>query len=172
MPQCVGQAVLRHAGGNGGLLGRAQSRRDKILVRLQPANGAEPRDVYAPADIFERLERAPSPPPRIRALSPFDPLIRDRVRPERLFGFRYRIEVFVPAAKREYGYYVFPLLEGDRFIGRIDMVHDRRGSDDLVVKGLWLEPKVVMTKGRRSKIEAELERVRRFVNAAGISGFS
>lgn len=145
---------------------------DVMQVIVEPATGSKPRTVYAPADILDRLSRVPAPPPRIRALSPFDPLIRDRSRLEQLFGFRYRIEVFVPAAKREYGYYVFPLLEGDRFIGRIDMVHDRRDSDDLIVKGLWLEPKVSMTKGRRLKIEAELERVRRFVEAAGISGFN
>ncbi len=58
----------------------------------------------------------------MRVLSPFDPTLRDRDRTERLFGFFYRIEVFVPEPKRQYGYYVFPLLEGDRMIGRrIDM---------------------------------------------------
>src|SRR3546814_13471811 len=69
----------------------------------------------------------------------FDPLIRDRKRTERLFGFHYRIEVFVPAPKRKYGYYVFPLLEGDRLIGRLDINHERDNSVFLV-KGLWLDP--------------------------------
>ena len=67
----------------------------------------------------------PDAPGRIRVLSPFDPMLRDRNRAERLFGFHYRIEVFVPEPKRTYGYYVFPLLEGHRLIGRIDMKAQR-----------------------------------------------
>ena len=102
----------------------------------------------------------PEPPRRLRVLSPFDPLIRDRKRCARLFGFHYRIEVFVPAAKRRYGYYVFPLLEGDRLIGRLDMKHDR-DSGALTVKGLWLEPKVRLSTARKNRLEAELERQRR-----------
>src|SRR3546814_15127231 len=90
----------------------------------------------------------------------FDPLIRDRKRTERLFGFHYRIEVFVPAPKRKYGYYVFPLLEGDRLIGRLDMKHERDNSV-LRVKGLWLEPGQRLPAARQERLEAELERQRR-----------
>ena len=118
--------------------------------------------------MLEQLDDLPKPPPRIRALNPFDPVIRDRKRLERLFGFHYRIEVFVPAAKRQYGYYVFPLLEGDRFIGRIDMTHDARNGGVLKVTGLWLEPKVAMTQGREQKLHAELKRIQRFVGACGL----
>ena len=75
-------------------------------------------------------------------MSPFDPLIRDRNRTERLFDFRYRIEVFVPEARREYGYYVFPLLERDRLIGRIDMKRAKKDDGTLSVTGLWLEPRL------------------------------
>ena len=106
----------------------------------------------------------PEPPARIRTLSPFDPLLRDRNRAQRLFGFDYRIEVFVPEAKRRYGYYVFPLLEGDRLIGRIDMKHERQAGV-LRVKGLWLEPKVRRSHGRMDGIAAELERMRHFTAA-------
>ena len=108
-------------------------------------------------------ERAdiPDPPGRVRLLSPFDPLLRDRNRAERLFGFHYRIEIFVPAAKRRYGYYVFPLLEADKLIGRVDMIC-RRQTGDLSVTGLWLEPGVRASKGRMRAIEAELDRHRRF----------
>ena len=122
--------------------------------------------------MLERLDDLPKPPPRIRALNPFDPVVRDRARLERLFGFRYRIEVFVPAAKRQYGYYVFPLLEGERFIGRIDMTHDsRNGCRDggvLKVTGLWLEPEIAMTRGREDKLQAELKRIQKFVGAAAL----
>ena len=71
----------------------------------------------------------------------------DRTRAERLFGFRYRIEVFVPAAKRDYGYYVFPILEGSRLIGRIDMKCDRE-SGALDVTALWPEPGIRFTRKR------------------------
>ena len=62
-----------------------------------------------------------------------------------MFNFEYRIEIFVPNAKRKFGYYVFPLLERDRMIGRIDMTA-RRDDDVLCVTGLWLEPKIKFTK--------------------------
>ena len=71
-------------------------------------------------------------------------MIRDRKQCLRLFGFDYRIEIFVPAQKRQYGYYVFPLLEGDRFVGRIDMEHD---SGTLSVSNLWLEHGVQLGEG-------------------------
>jgi len=67
----------------------------------------------------------------------------------------------VPELKREYGYYVFPLLEGDRLIGRIDMKADRKVGT-LDVKRLWLEPGVKPSAGRLERLEAELERVARF----------
>ncbi len=103
----------------------------------------------------------PAPPGRIRVLSPFDPMLRDRNRAERLFGFHYRIEVFVPAAKRTYGYYVFPLLEGDRLIGRIDMKAQRdRGV--LQVSALWPERSVRWSEARTRRLQSELDRVRRF----------
>ena len=144
--------------------------RGRAVTRVlgAPADGSTCRPAFAPSDILERLEDPPAPPPRIRALNPFDPLIRDRARLQRLFGFRYRIEVFVPAAKREYGYYVFPLLEGDRFIGRLDMKHERRDGGALSVTGLWLTPGVAMTRTRRGKLQAELRRIQKFVGAEAV----
>jgi len=78
-------------------------------------------------------------PARTTFLSPFDRLVHDRDRAEALWGFRYRLEMYVPAAKREYGYYVLPILHGDRLVGRIEPVFDRR-EKVLRVKGLWWEP--------------------------------
>ena len=101
----------------------------------------------------------------MRVLSPFDPALRDRNRAERLFGFDYRIEIFVPEAQRKYGYYVFPLLEGDRVVGRVDM-KAHRDQDVLKVTALWPERGVKWSGGRLAKLEAELTRITRL---AGVS---
>lgn len=117
---------------------------------------------WAPDDIESRLAHAEAPSSRLRILNPFDPVARDRTRLKRLFGFDYTVEMFVPAAKRKWGYYIYPLLEGDRFVGRIEIKADRKAGTLRVLK-LWKEPKVKWTPARAAKLEAELARMLRFV---------
>ncbi|WP_368669667.1 winged helix-turn-helix domain-containing protein [Roseibium sp. RKSG952] len=119
------------------------------------------RKVLARPGLLEQADTVPTAPGRMRVLSPFDPMLRDRQRAERLFGFYYRIEVFVPEPKRTYGYYVFPLLEGDRLVGRIDM-KAHRDCNELRIKALWPERSVKWSDARTRRLEAELDRVRRF----------
>lgn len=139
----------------------ARHRDELCEVLVEPVDGGAPRACFALADFAARAGELSPLPERIRVLSPFDPLIRDRARTERLFGFFYRIEVFVPEPKRQYGYYVFPLLEGNRFVGRIDMKANRRDGT-LDVRRLWLEPGVRPSAGRLEKLDAELARLARF----------
>jgi len=137
------------------------------LVRVEGADGTVSRDLFALEDGLLAASVNP-PPPILRILSPFDPMIRDRARAKRLFGFDYRIEVFVPAAKRHYGYYVFPLLEGDRFVGRIDMKQSRRDDNALRVAGLWPEAGLRFGKSRSRALESALERTRRLCGADAV----
>ncbi len=124
--------------------------------------------MFAYPETLDTVSELPEPPSRVRILSPFDPALRDRKRAERLFGFYYRIEIFVPEPKRQYGYYVFPVLEGDRLIGRIDM-KALRSENRLHVRAYWPEQGIRASKGREAKLQAELERTARFAGVSDIT---
>jgi uncharacterized protein YcaQ len=96
-------------------------------------------------------------PLRTTFLSPFDRLVHDRDRAHVLWDFFYRLEMYVPAAKRRYGYYVLPILRGDKVVGRIEPVHDKKAGV-LRVKGLWWEAKPV-------PIQQPLKSLARFLGA-------
>jgi len=106
---------------------------DVLLERV----GREPRPGCAVRGWKARAERVDveSTP---RMLAPFDPLIRDRTRLLELFGFDYRFEAYVPAAKRMHGYYTMPVLVGERLIARIDLATDR-AAGELRVDRAWME---------------------------------
>jgi uncharacterized protein YcaQ len=103
-------------------------------------------------------------PARMRLLSPFDPVLRDRKRALRLFGFDYRFEAFVPAPKRKFGYYVLPILEGERLVGRLDPKLHREKSE-LAIRRVFWEPGVKATKPRKAALEAAVATFARFLGA-------
>ncbi len=138
-----------------------------VPVQIADAGSGRPWKAYAVSDWRKRLDRAGEAPRRIRLLTPFDPILRDRRRLHRVFGFDYRIETFVPAARREYGYYVMPILEGGRFKGRFEpKLH--RSAGVLEVKGIWWEPGVEQTANRMRAFERSLERLAGQIGAQSI----
>lgn len=140
---------------------RALSEGRIIEADIGMADGSRRRSFTTEASLDEAAS-LPEPTARVRLLSPFDPALRDRDRAERLFGFHYRIEIFVPEAKRRYGYYVFPVLQGDRLIGRIDA---KRTDGVLVVQAFWPEAGVRMGKARTASLTSELQRVKALAEA-------
>ncbi len=120
-------------------LPRAESKaRVAELVEAGALTPARVEGWSAPAYVTEG--RLPKPASEARALlSPFDPLVWSRPRTERVFGFRHRIELYTPAAKRLHGYYVLPFLLGDSLVARIDVKSDR-GAGVLRVLGAFAEP--------------------------------
>ena len=109
------------------------------------------------------LERAGDPvPSRTTLLSPFDRLIHDRDRAEAIFGFRYRMEIYVPKAKRKFGYFVLPVLRGDKLVGRIDPEYDRRARM-LRVHRIYHEPD-----GDLSGLGEALESLASFLGAESV----
>ena len=98
-------------------------------------------------------------PDRAVLLSPFDRLVYDRNRAEALWDFRYRLEMFVPKAKREHGYYVLPLLVGDRLVGRAEPRFDRK-TGTLELLGAW---------GDTSRLDEALDDLAAWLEAGSIS---
>jgi uncharacterized protein YcaQ len=135
-----------------------------VPVGVESHDGATPKPAYALPDWERRLKRLPDAPRRTRLLSPFDPVLRDRARALRLFGFDYRFEAFVPEPARKFGYYVLPVLEGDRLVGRVDpKFHRDEGA--LKIRRVYWEPGVRPTRARLKGLEEAAARLARFLGA-------
>jgi uncharacterized protein YcaQ len=105
--------------------------------------------------------------PRVSLLSPFDNLFCDRARTKLLFNFDYTIEIYTPQNKRKYGYYVLPILYGDKFIGRIDPLMDRK-NEKLLIKAVYAEPDAPKNKDVSREIRDSVEQLSEFLGAKEI----
>jgi hypothetical protein len=98
---------------------------------------------------------------RLEFLAPLDPMLWDRKLIEALWGYHYSWEIYTPAAKRKYGYYVLPMLCGDRLIGRIEPKTDKKALT-LSVRDIWLEPGIRQTKRLAGQIDKAVQRLAKF----------
>ncbi|HEV8670307.1 MAG TPA: crosslink repair DNA glycosylase YcaQ family protein [Candidatus Limnocylindria bacterium] len=117
------------------------------------------------AEKIPALERSWSG--RTTLLSPFDTLIRDRARTEALFGMRYRIEIYVPAAKRQYGYFAMPILHNDELIARIDPRVDRE-KGTFVVNAVHVEPDVKRERDTGRMVARALDDLAQFTGVSSV----
>ncbi len=102
--------------------------------------------------------------PRVSFLSPFDNLICDRARTKILFNFNFTSEIYTPQSKRKYGYYVLPILYGDKFIGRLDPLMDRK-NEKLLINAVHAEPKAPRDKNVAREIGDKVEQLSEFLGA-------
>lgn len=149
-------------------LGIATAAELRDYLRLKPADATPAIASLEEAGVLRRvdvpgwpvayLHRDARRPRRIAAqalLAPFDPLVWERSRTERLFGFRYRIEIYTPAPQRQYGYYVLPFLLGDELVARVDLKADRQASR-LLVQAVHLESRAPAHTGEALQAELRL----------------
>jgi uncharacterized protein YcaQ len=139
------------------LAGDLESRGIARRVRVKGLPG----EWYAHRSALERRRFVP----RTTLLSPFDQLVADRARTEELFGFRFKLEIYVPPAKREHGYYVMPILAGDRLVGRIDPLFDRK-TRTLRVRRVYAEPGAAAASA--AGIAAAIAGLARWLGADGV----
>ena len=137
-------------------------------VQVESLSDGKPRKAFALTDWNKRVRRANDAPDRMRLLAPFDPILRDRKRALRLFNFDYSFEAFVPAKKRKYGYYVLPILEGDRLVGRLDPRHERE-RETLIVDNVWWEKGAKPTRERKRKLNDALRVLASQIGATNVN---
>ncbi len=148
---------------------RAPDRRRAIERNLKRGRivevrvGGRTKRYYALPEHLEGLEKLPEPR-GTTLLCPFDSLLWQRKRAEELSGFQYRAEIYVPAAKREFGYYVLPILHEGRLVGRLDpKLHRDRG--ELEIKAVFLEPGCERDRRLERALAEALHDLREFLGA-------
>jgi uncharacterized protein YcaQ len=120
----------------------ALEKKGRIMpLRVKDAEGSWPATWYVHTDDLALLSRIETGEwsPRTTLLSPFDNLIRDRARSRLMFGFDFKMEIYVPSLKRQYGYYTMPVLHEDRLVARVDPAFDRK-LKRLSIRAISIEP--------------------------------
>ena len=138
-------------------------------IAIRDDGGDWPGPWYLHRDLLPELERLRRGEwrPQTVLLSPFDNLIADRDRAHLLFDFFYRIEIYTSPAKRQYGYYVMPILHGETLIGRVDPKMDRQNSR-LVINAIHLEPGSEWDSATRAAVTVAIESLAGFLGAESI----
>jgi uncharacterized protein YcaQ len=140
---------------------------DERIIPIDITDGPlEKAQRYIHSDDVERLEELQSEEwqPKVSLLSPFDNLFCDRARTKLLFNFDYTIEIYTPASKRKFGYYVLPILYGDKFIGRLDPFMDRKNGK-LIIKAVHAERHAPKDKDTSREIRESVEQLSEFLGA-------
>jgi len=133
--------------------------------RLHPITVEDQSDTwYIHNDTLDKLDGEMEESKTAVLLSPFDNLICDRNRTETLFNFHYRSEIYTPKAKRKYGYYVMPILYGNRLIGRLDPKMDRK-TKTLHINAIYVEPDVELAAGMETAVYETITQLATFLNA-------
>jgi uncharacterized protein YcaQ len=133
---------------------------DKVLLPVSVQGWKNQAYLHHEAKLPRRVSAA-------TLISPFDPLIWERARTERLFDMTYRIEIYVPAPQRLYGYYVLPFLHGDRFAARVDLKADRKAGV-LQIPAAWIEPAADQEE-TAGALAAELQRLAGWLGLSAIA---
>jgi len=137
-------------------------------VEIEGVKGKWPWYIHRDdAPLLERLNNGEWQP-RTTLLSPFDNLICDRARTQQLFNFDFKIEIYVPKEKRQYGYYVLPILHGDQLIGRIDPLMNRK-QHTLEVNNVYAEPDAPVNGETGKAVGRAIEELATFLGAKTIA---
>lgn len=119
-------------------------------------------------ELIETVLENPKLKERTELIAPLDNMLWDRKLIKAIFNFEYKWEIYTPEVQRKYGYYVLPILSGDRFIGRAEIVNDRK-SKQLFVKSIWLEDGIRHTKKLESDLNKCLKRFAKFNECTSIA---
>ena len=160
--------------------GLKSEEREAIFKKLLDENKISPILIEGQKDIFYHLKedvdllqfilQNPSLKPRCECIAPLDNFLWDRRLIQALFTFDYKWEIYTPLEKRKFGYYVLPLLWGERFIGRIEVIANKK-EKTLLVKNIWYEENIKITKKQTAAVTSCLKKMARF-NQCDIVAYS